>query len=79
MAKPKGGSDIPGQVRVPQVERYTGSDVLGMEETTARPMGFETGANPPVYLPENSHRPVFCNYATVKGKKVMKDSERVKQ
>lgn len=70
MAKPKGGAEIPGQVRVPQMERYKGSDVLGMEETTARPMGYETGANPPVYQPEPSHRPVFCYHATVKGYKV---------
>lgn len=49
--KPKGGASIPGQKYVPQVDRYTGSDVLGMERTTARPMSFETGADPDVYLP----------------------------
>jgi len=43
--------DVPGQEVVPQVERYLGSDVLGMEETTARPMSFETGADPAVRMP----------------------------
>jgi hypothetical protein len=49
--KPKGSSEIPGQECVPQVERYTGSDVIGMEYTTARPMGFETGADPDLRMP----------------------------
>lgn len=49
--KPKGGADVPGQEYVPQVERYSGSGVLGMERTTARPMGYETGANPKVPMP----------------------------
>lgn len=49
--KPRGGKNIPGQEIVPQADRYEGSDVLGMERTTARPMSFETGANPSVYLP----------------------------
>ena len=75
MAKPKGGADIPGQVRVPQVERYTGSDVLGMEETTARPMGYETGANPPVNLPEKPWPCTYTHWATVKGKKVMQNRD----
>lgn len=60
----------PGQTEVPQVERYTGSDVLGMEYTTARPMAYETGADSNVFLPEPCHRPVFCHYAQIKGKKV---------
>ena len=42
---------IPSQEVCPQVERYTGSDVIGMEETTARPMFYETGADPAVFLP----------------------------
>ena len=63
-------SEVPGQTRVPQVERYTGSDVLGMEETTARPMAYETGADSPVFLPEPRHRPVFMHRAIIKGKKV---------
>jgi hypothetical protein len=63
---------VPGQEVVPQVERYTGSDVLGMEYTTARPMGWETGANPPLPMPGDRCPGDLCHYATVKGKKVMR-------
>jgi len=51
MAKKSDQSGIPSQEVCPQVERYPGSDVIGMEYTTARPMSFETGADPQVYLP----------------------------
>lgn len=50
-SRPKGGSDIPGQKYVPQAERYTGSEVLGMEYTTARPMHWETGMDACVPMP----------------------------
>jgi hypothetical protein len=73
--KQKGSADIPGQEEVPQVERYPGSDVMGMEYTTARPMGFETGADPDVYLPGRPWKQWNDNKsmrfaATVKGKLV---------
>ena len=44
MAKKKDEfAGVPSQTVAPQVERYPGSDVLGMEETTARPLNYETG------------------------------------
>ncbi len=71
--KPKGGADIPGQKYVPQVERYLGSDVLGMEYTTARPMSWATGANPEVPMPGVPWVDdccTMCHRAEIKGKKV---------
>lgn len=73
-SKTKGGKDIPGQFYTPQVERYEGSDVLGMERTTARPMGYETGADPELCMPckpwtEDCRQTMF-HRAKVKGKKV---------
>lgn len=75
MAKQKGGSDIPGQEIVPQATRYTGSDVPGMEYTTARPMSYETGADPDVLQPEKPWPGTFCHYAQIKGKKVATRTE----
>lgn len=79
--KAKGGKDIPSQHCVPQVERYEGSDVIGMERTTARPMGFETGADPELYMPgkpwTEESRATMWHKAQVKGLKVatMKEIE----
>ena len=68
MAKKNG---VPlGEEVVPQVERYYGNDVLGMEQTTARPLHRATGANPDIPLPGKPWPESLCHYAQVKGKKV---------
>lgn len=73
-SKPKGGKNIPGQHCVPQVERYEGCDVIGMERTTARPMHFETGADVHVCMPgkpwtEDCPKTMW-HASRIKGKKV---------
>lgn len=72
--KPKGSNDIPGQKYVPQAQRYEGSDVLGMERTTARPMGFETGADPELCMPgkpwTEESRATMWHKAKITGNKV---------
>ena len=73
MAK-KSDSQIPSQTMAPKAMRYTGSDVLGMEYTNARPMGYETGASPSVPMPGDRCPGDLTHWATIKGHKVMHGS-----
>jgi hypothetical protein len=69
MAKKKkngGTPDLPNT----QQERYPGSDVLGMELTTAKPLHWATGADPEIPLPGKPWPHSLYWDATVKGKKV---------
>lgn len=73
MAKKNNNSGKCAMDYTQQVERYPGCDVLGMEYTTARPIAYETGANPPVTVPEPNLEPgQFIYWAHVKGLKVMR-------
>jgi hypothetical protein len=51
-----------------KVMRYPGSDVPGMEYTTARPMAYETGANPKVPMPGKPWPKSLCHSSTTEGK-----------
>lgn len=64
----KSKASIPSETRVAQQKRYPGSDVLGMEMTTARPMQYPTGANSKVYLPNQTWPDSMCYPSTTKGK-----------
>lgn len=72
MAKRKDQSGIPSQEVCPQMERYPGSDVIGMEYTTAKPMYCETGADPEVRLPGKPFtffdQATMCQKSTTNGK-----------
>lgn len=59
-------SQIPSETSHPAAERYPGSEVLGMEYTNARPIHWETGANPPVFEPMSHWPEPFCYTAIVK-------------
>lgn len=70
MARKKNqSSEIPSQTHAPQVERYPGSDVIGMEYTTARPMSWETGADPAVLKPPSHWPKPYCFASTTSGRK----------
>ena len=70
MAKKKKEGGIPNEPNAPKQERYKGSDVPGMEMTTAKPMHWATGADPELPLPGKPWPHSLYWPATVKGKRV---------
>lgn len=68
--RPKGGAEICGQEHVPQVERYKGSDVIGMEYTTARPLSYISGVDFRIQMPGKAWPNSMDHPAQVRAKKV---------